>query len=507
VLKILHLRAFFDGLLENWSQRPHTFLTNVSIVALLILVIYAFYILQNFPNSADEYSYVFQAETFSEGRLWNTVHPEQEFFDFIHIASKEGKWVGRFPPGWPILLTTGFLLNIPLWLINPMLGVLSIWVLFMIVSHLHGRKAAVMSILLYASSSFFILNSASYFSHTSCCLFILLFVLFELKYLKSNMPLLALLAGAAIGYAFIIRYYTAFLCGLPFGLYLLMYKRERIIPALAWTLVGALPFFLFILYYNYQITGDPLLFVTQWMDPDEKLGFVKKYNLHKLIRYTRKHFLSFIIWTAPPLIALYAVGLWKSAKRGCLHFTDTIFIFLVLGYMLWYSYGGNQYGPRFYYEAYPFVILAVSGWVFNDRSMLFTSTIKGMMRVFVYGGLVASLLILPVISVYEYIKIYERRDLYRQVEEQNITSAIIFIRDATGVLDRMKPFDLTRNGITLDGDVLYALYREKGVERLTRYFPEKTFYLYEKEKRIARGKLIPLESKEVGQEAQPEPVS
>lgn len=495
---------FFDRLIENWSQRPFTFLIKISIIALIILSLYAFFILQDFPNSGDEYSYVFQAQTFREGRLWNSVHPEQEFFDFFHIASKEGKWVGRFPPGWPILLTGGILLHIPLWLVNPILGAISIWILFIVASHLYGEKAAVMSVLLYTFSSFFILNSASYFSHTSCCLFILLFVLFELKYLKNNLPLFAVLAGMAIGFAFIIRYYTAFLCGVPFGLYLLMYKREKIIPALTWTFIGALPFFISILYYNYYITGDPLLFVTQWMDPNEKLGFVKKYNLHKLIRYTRKHLLSFSIWTAPPLIALYAVGLWQSAKKRCIHFTDWIFVFLVLGYMFWWSYGGNQYGPRFYLEAYPFAIVSVAGWLFDDRSALFRTEMARMIRTLLYGGLIASLVILPFLSVYEYIKIYERRDLYRQVAERNIKSAIIFVKNATGVLDPMQPLDLTRNGISLDGDVLYALYRENGIERLENYFPEKTFYLYQRERHSARGEIVPQKIFRDQKGAQPE---
>ncbi len=33
--------------------------------------IYAHSVLQEFPNSADEYAYVFQADTLRAGRLWN----------------------------------------------------------------------------------------------------------------------------------------------------------------------------------------------------------------------------------------------------------------------------------------------------------------------------------------------------------------------------------------------------------------------------------------------------
>jgi hypothetical protein len=102
--------------------------------------------------------------------------------------------------------------------------------------------------------------------------------------------------------------------------------------------------------------------------------------------------------------------------------------------------------------------------------------------------------ILPIITAYEYKKIYERKDLYRQVEERNINNAIIFIKDATGVIYPMWPFDLTRNGITFDGDVLYARYREKEIMRLKKYFPKKKFYIYQREKQKARGELAPLKN-------------
>lgn len=41
--------------------------------------------LRAFPYSADEYDYMFQAETFLRGRLWNPLLPGHEFFAFFGL--------------------------------------------------------------------------------------------------------------------------------------------------------------------------------------------------------------------------------------------------------------------------------------------------------------------------------------------------------------------------------------------------------------------------------------
>jgi len=58
------------------------------------------WVLRAFPNSADEYGYIYEAETLLAGRLWNPLPPHSEFFTFLHIFEKDGKWVREYPPGW-----------------------------------------------------------------------------------------------------------------------------------------------------------------------------------------------------------------------------------------------------------------------------------------------------------------------------------------------------------------------------------------------------------------------
>lgn len=71
----------------------------VILATLTLTILVAMLALRGFPNSADEYVYLYQARTLSEGRFYQEAHPLVDFFHFNHIAQKEGISVGRFPPG------------------------------------------------------------------------------------------------------------------------------------------------------------------------------------------------------------------------------------------------------------------------------------------------------------------------------------------------------------------------------------------------------------------------
>jgi hypothetical protein len=62
------------------------------------------WVLRAFPNSGDEYDYLFEARTFLAGRLWNPVPALPDLFAHFHILFTNGKWVAGYPPGWPLLL-------------------------------------------------------------------------------------------------------------------------------------------------------------------------------------------------------------------------------------------------------------------------------------------------------------------------------------------------------------------------------------------------------------------
>src|SRR5687768_12658753 len=66
----------------------------------LIVIAVGMLVLQRFPNSGDEYVYLYQAATLQEGRVANPAPALSEFFEFNYIAQVNGRAFGTFPPGW-----------------------------------------------------------------------------------------------------------------------------------------------------------------------------------------------------------------------------------------------------------------------------------------------------------------------------------------------------------------------------------------------------------------------
>jgi hypothetical protein len=167
-------------------------------------------------------------------------------------------------------------------------------------------------------------------------------------------------------------------------------------------------------------------------------------------------------------------------------------IFIIIGYFFWHTYGGNQYGPRFYYEAYPFAILFVVAKLFGAEPLVTPRLFQRLAMALFLVGLVWGASAIPAIAKREHQIISERMDLYRLVEQENIHNAIIFLRSGTGVMRPMPARDLARNGIDFQNDVLYARDLGADNEKLTAYFPDKDLYMYYRDKHEQNGRLITL---------------
>ena len=56
--------------------------------------------------------------------------PFREFFDYAHMIN-DGRWYCQYPPGHSLLLVPGVWLGVP-WLVNPILGGLSVYGVFLL---------------------------------------------------------------------------------------------------------------------------------------------------------------------------------------------------------------------------------------------------------------------------------------------------------------------------------------------------------------------------------------
>lgn len=472
--KVSHLFKRYPG---------QSMLVMIAACALLVVAT-AFVVLKQFPNSSDEYVYVFQAKTLSSGKLWEKSHPVDKSFGFNHMAIRDGRTVGRFPPGWPLVLAAFMSAGVPIALVNPILSLVALFIFYRFARMNYGPVMAGWSSVMCAFTGFYIFNSASFFSHPTCLLAIVLFVYMLYLYQTKKNILYALVAGASLGLIAITRYYTAALLFLPFVIILLYQQGWRAVPMFFWIGVGSLPFLTFLLWYNYSITGNALEPVTVWAYREEGIGFVRGHTFTKGLEHIARRLMMFAFWCSPVILLLYFVLLFRKVTRKATALVvpeDYLFISLVAGYLLYYEIGGNQYGPRFYYEALPFLILFVVREVFSSR--------RYWMKVLFFSGMIIAILKVPFLSYREHVIVEERLDIYKLVEQSKIQNAVVLLSTGTSVLRPMPSGDLTRNDMDHTNSVLYAIDHIHANPVLMEYYKDRAFYRYVREKEEARGRL------------------
>lgn len=451
----------------------------------LITVWLADVTLEAFPNSSDEYAYIFQAELFSGGKWWTRAHDLPDFFYINNIPQYEGILVSRFPPGWPLILSAAFEIGMAPSLVNPILGLLTLVVFYFFAARYYNSSIAVWSVLILALSGFYIFNSASFFSHVSCALCALLFVFCIHRYREKENFVFGVLAGFFLGFVALIRYYTALLIFIPFLVYLLIEYRWRVVPLFVWMGIGGAPCLAYLCWYNYSITGNAFIPVTMWAYPDERIGFVKGHTVVKGLEHLVRRTLMFIYWTSPGLILMYIIFLWKKIRQPStrfLHPESYAFLALTIGHFFYYQIGGNQYGPRFMFEALPFLVLFVVGNVFESRAkwafaLLVACSIYPVVK-------------FPFISHRESRIVDQRQDLYDLVADQKISNAVVIVSSPTSSLRPMPPDDLTRNTPGFMDDVIYVVSLPGINQQIMEYYPERAFYKYVRDVDSLRGELV-----------------
>lgn len=465
--------------------------TAIAAGFLMILGI-GYYVLDTFPNSGDEYVYLYQAKTMADGKLYERAHDLTQFFHFNHIAQKDGISVGRFPPGWPVLLALSPYLDFPAWIVNPILALISIVIFYRFAKRRYSGNVAFCALVAFVFTSHFLFFSASYFSHTSCTLAILAFVSCLYRYRDTGLVRYALAAGFFLGFAAIIRYFTAFLIFLPFLVMLLANYRVKALRIFFWIGLGALPCFLFLFWYNYSITGDFRLPVTLWAYPNEALGFVKGHTPLKGIEHLVRRAAMFLYWASPALLVLYVIYLFqKLATRSerLNHVEDYAYLLLTAGYFFYYEIGGDQYGPRFLLEAFPFLVLFVARKALESRSHWAIA--------FFTAGCIYAVVKIPVISQREHVVIKERTDLFTQVEEQKLDDAVVLISSLVSDIRPMPVGDLTRNRPPFQSPVLFVFDIPAENHVLFDYYPDRKFYRYKWLPGQGKGSLVKLKTRSV----------
>lgn len=479
------------------------------LLVFLAIMICAIWVLQKFPNSADEYAYIFQAKNLARLQIYHHIHPLniyaehiQPYFNFVHIGETDGRYYGRFPPGYSLLLIPAVwwqqLTSLEwYWLTNAIIGLLSIGLIFKFGQRFFCTKVGIFSAIALAFNPWFLLNSASYFSHASNTFFMalslyLLLQALELKITVPHRKNLLMFSGLSIGFAFLIRYLDPVAWGVGFiAIYIINYNKfSKINKEIIWFFVGLLlPAILFLIYNN-ELTGDPFKTAYEYYNPDDQgtrfILFGQRADGSRFLDWSALYHVGWLVNTRPNLALLAEWDPWvwlalplplvtlihrKFRQRQLIFSLVLLPIIVVITYAI---YGGppmNQYGPRYYYSAiFP---LSICAGVFLCWLYEYTKTTT-LAVLFVFS--IMALHSIWLITSQTRGWIHERRDIFYTVETSGISNAIVFLKTGSGA--GMPPFDIPRNNLDFDNPVLIAQGRGGDYEPLMRTYPDRKYYEY-----------------------------
>lgn len=480
---------------------PALFLASAGLNAYVALRL-----LEKIPHVQDEVAYLFQAKTFALRTFYVPATASPEFFQNPFILTYGDKWFSKYPPGHALVLVWGVLIGQP-WIVGPIIGAMSLVVIYLVGREIWGRGTGVLAAALGLLSPFLIFMSASYLAHPSAMLFIALFVLFYVKSVKHGNWYWGIAAGLCLGMAFITRQLTAIGAVAPFVVFSLLEMRRdwrRMLSGSAFIIAGFMPVFLFLLYYNHAITGSAFLFPHSLVGSYDSIGFGPGIG-----GVPEGHTLAQAMWNTQRNLEELMVHLFGWPYYLTLAFIPLPFVlkranrwdYLILGglagvivaYVFWWAVA-LIFGPRYWYETMPFLLLLTARGVQSLALFLQDTPAKlwsGEGRRgswMASAGLVCCMVgVLIYFNLSQYLpsqfdKYYRYNDIdgrpVAAVEAAGIHNALVFYRPPAAIANRGYGPIFSLNSPLLDNDIIYA--RDLGEEKdriLMSQFPNRQPYL------------------------------
>jgi hypothetical protein len=467
------------------------------IAAAMLLSLAAVWVLRAFPNSGDEYAYLWLARTFLAGRVWNPLPPVPDLFALAQTGFSGARWITVYNPGWPALLAGAIAAGMPVWLIGPLAGGLLLALAAALGARRNGPLGGVLAAVLIGSTPFFLFNAASYFEHVPAAAAGLLFCFQASRFLERPQIRTAALCGAALGALGLIRAVDVPLFALPFAAEFLWRagaRHYRLAPAIG---LAGLPFLAALMSYYWLTIGAVVPHfpavaqsVTFGAAPAAAHGGVAVLIARLLLALSR--LVALAEWTSPLLVLGAAAAAVAVARQRRLQFVDLVFPLFVLAYLVVPYDGGNQYGPRYYFEGFPCLVLTLVAWL----APLLNGSTQPQRTAFAWFSLAAHGAICALVFAFLCFGLRQvvdqRMDLYDQVRAQQLHRAVVVVRSGTSSIYRMYPPDLVRDGIDARGDVLYVLDIPRQLPQLRRLYPRRQFYVYDRDAARPTGSLRPL---------------
>lgn len=327
------------------------------------------------PHILDASSYYFQAKIFASGQLSEPAPAPDQLgaFQGPFMVAYNGRWFSQYAPLTPALLAVGIVVGAP-WLVEPLLGALALWGIYRIGRRFFGPPTATLALGLGVLSPFYSYLAASYLSHTVALFFAVYFVLFLLRFVeKGRAGALAVAAVCAVC-MLLTRELTAILIGFGATAFIFGSSWRRLWLAWRWLLPALVPAasilvtgVLLYLLYNKLQTGDALVAPRTLFSLADRYGFgegIGFYGQHTLAaglvvldQLLTSLLINLYGW--PFYLTLALVPLAFLRKLRALRW-DIFCLFmaaLLVGAQAGYFYHGIYLGPRYLFEALPFLLL------------------------------------------------------------------------------------------------------------------------------------------------------
>ena len=214
------------------------------------------------PHVPDEFSYLWHAAYFAEGRLHVPVPPVPEAFEAYLFWCEPHGCASPVPPGWPAMLAVGTFVGAT-WLVNPFLAALIVLLAFELLTAVHDRRTGRVGALLFAASPWFLFVSMSAMTHNASLIWTTLAALASIRSIRGGTLGWAVVGGVALGLVGWIRPLEGVASSVAIGAVTLVaigWRERR-----AWTTCTVLAAFAVAvgggqLVYNAKMTGDALTF-------------------------------------------------------------------------------------------------------------------------------------------------------------------------------------------------------------------------------------------------------
>jgi hypothetical protein len=345
------------------------FVLALALLSAIITLAFSHFALGGNPPLIDAMVQLLHARFVAAGSLSGPADSFTEFWQpQVSLVTPNG-WVSQYPPGHVFLLALGFLVHAPI-LVGPVLvGVTVIFTTLSAQRLLRDDLAvARLGAIMLALSPFFIGLGGAFMNHVSAAAATSAAIYFALRSEEDERVRWPVLAGAALGFAFMVRPLAAIVAGVLVLATWIVVSGGRRTEVSRWlrlctsAAIGAMPFLVVVGAYNNHFFGNPLRFgYVAAQGPDVGLGFHNDpyghyYGIAQALEYTSSDLGTLGLYLLEtPIPAVLVAGLFLALRRRFSPGEQLIALWALLPVVanFFYWHHGIFMGPRMLNEAAP----------------------------------------------------------------------------------------------------------------------------------------------------------